>query len=69
MATSKPDILMVLLSKLMQEGDRLYKVMHVYTITHLYNLEFTSIHFKCFCLVQLQSLHHFQSTVLLYTEL
>lgn len=26
MATSKPDILMVLLSKLMQEGDRLYKV-------------------------------------------
>lgn len=31
MATSKPDILMVLLSKLMQEGDRLYKVTHTYT--------------------------------------
>lgn len=28
MATSKPDILMVLLSKLIQEGDRLYKVTH-----------------------------------------
>lgn len=31
MATSKPDILMVLLSKLMQEGDRLYKVTHAGT--------------------------------------
>lgn len=29
MATSKPDILMVLLSKLIQEGDKLYKVAHI----------------------------------------
>lgn len=34
MATSKPDILMVLLSKLMQEGDRLYKVTHISTNWH-----------------------------------
>uniref|UniRef100_A0A8P4GQR8 Tetratricopeptide repeat, ankyrin repeat and coiled-coil containing 2a n=1 Tax=Dicentrarchus labrax TaxID=13489 RepID=A0A8P4GQR8_DICLA len=36
MATSKPDILMVLLSKLMQEGDRLYKQGKVREAAHSY---------------------------------
>lgn len=35
MATSKPDILMVLLSKLTQEGDRLYKVTRLHTSLQL----------------------------------
>ncbi|KAA8584762.1 hypothetical protein FQN60_003456, partial [Etheostoma spectabile] len=36
MATSKPDILMVLLSKLIQEGDRLYKQGNVREAAHSY---------------------------------
>uniref|UniRef100_A0A1A7WK83 Tetratricopeptide repeat, ankyrin repeat and coiled-coil containing 2 n=2 Tax=Iconisemion striatum TaxID=60296 RepID=A0A1A7WK83_9TELE len=36
MATSKPDILMVLLSKMIQEGDRLYKQGKVREAAHLY---------------------------------
>ncbi|TKS92388.1 Protein TANC2 [Collichthys lucidus] len=36
MATSKPDILMVLLSKLIQEGDRLYKQSKVREAAHSY---------------------------------
>ncbi|XP_041673484.1 protein TANC2 isoform X2 [Cheilinus undulatus] len=36
MATSKPDILMVLLSKLMQEGDKLYKQGKVREASHSY---------------------------------
>lgn len=65
MATSKPDILMVLLSKLMQEGDRLYKVAQVHTNTHLYNLAFTSIHFTYVCMVSLEHLYKSESTILL----
>lgn len=33
MATSKPDILLILLQKLMEEGNLLYKVSHVHLVT------------------------------------
>lgn len=48
MATSKPDILMVLLSKLTQEGDRLYKVtrLHTHTNTHLYKFYYSCYFFS-----------------------
>lgn len=64
MATSKPDILMVLLSKLVQEGDRLYKVRaeaggpdgaHVYRVLQV-----------CFCVQQgkvREAAHAYQSAL------
>ena len=64
MATSKPDILMVLLSKLTQEGDKLYKVTWLHA-----NIFQLRIHLFSFYIVQLQPLHQSETTILLYKTL